>query len=105
MLLEDLNALGQVSYSEASGQVPNVYINVTVSQENNGTEQDSAWASVTGLGFSGELFNASSGSAPYTNMPDMLWALATDINSWFVGGWTTTGECRMADGTIRPASS
>lgn len=104
-LLANLNALGQIYYSEASGENPNLYINLTVNQESAGTEQDSAWASVTGLGFSGELFSVNSGAAPYTSVVEAISAVASNINSWLVSGWSTTSECRQPDGTIRPASS
>lgn len=101
-LLTDLNALGSISFSEANGEEPNLYLNVTLNQETQGTEQDTAYVEASGLGH-GVLFHDTSGASPFTSTEDALTALAANINSWLVSGWTTTAACRLPDGSIRPA--
>ena len=64
--------------AKRKGVVPNLYINVTISETNNGTQQDSASVEVTGLGKAGVLFRESSGPARYTGRRDALDHLSTN---------------------------
>lgn len=100
-LLNQLNANSSgITFREANGVVPNLYINVTMSETNDGTQQDSAYVEVTGLGRAGTQFRDSSGVAPYTSWRDAIDHLSTKMLSWFTGGWHNT-NCRMPDGSVR----
>jgi len=101
-ILADLNANSQgITFQEANGVVPNLYINVTMSETNAGTQQDSAYSEVTGLGKSGTLFHESSGQAPYTGWRDAVDHLSTNMLTWLQNGWHTNPPCREANGSIR----
>jgi hypothetical protein len=100
--LADLNANGAgITFQEANGVVPNLYINVTISETNNGTQQDSAYVEVTGLGKSGILFRETSGQAPYTGWREAVDHLSTNMLNWLQNGWHTNPPCREADGSVR----
>ena len=94
------NATG-ITFQEANGVIPNLYINVTMSETNNGTQQDSAYVEVTGLGKVGTLFRESSGPAPYTGWQDAVDHLSANMRVWFQNGWRTNPPCREADGSVR----
>jgi hypothetical protein len=101
-ILSDLNDNSAgISFQEANGVVPNLYITVTISETNDGTQQDSAYAEVTGLGRVGTLFHESSGQAPYTAWRDAVDHLSSNMLVWFQNGWHTNAPCREADGSIR----
>jgi hypothetical protein len=101
-LLTDLNSnSASITFKEASGVIPNLYLNVTLTETNQGTQQDSAYVNVTGLAKAGTLFNESSGQAPYIGWRDAIDHLATNMLTWFQQGWHTNGTCRRPDGTIR----
>lgn len=101
-ILADLNENGAgITFQEANGVVPNLYINVTISETNNGTQQDSAYAEVTGLAKSGILFRESSGQAPYTAWREAIDHLSTNMLNWLQNGWHTNPPCREADGSMR----
>src|SRR5208282_43470 len=76
-------------FQEANGVVPNLYITVTLSETNNGTQQDSAYSEVTGLGKVGVLFRENSGPAPYTSWRDAVDHVSTNMLNWFQNGWHT----------------
>ncbi len=101
-ILTDLNENGSgITFQEANGVVPNLYINVTVSETNDGTQQDSAYAEVTGLGKVGTLFRESSGTAPYTGWREAVDHLSTNMLNWLQNGWHTNAPCRESDGSVR----
>lgn len=100
-LLTDLNANpNNNTFKEASGVVPNLYLSVTMSETNAGTQQDQAWVTVTGLGKSGTLFSESSGPSPYI-WHDAIDHLATNMLTWLDQGWHTPPPCRLPDGSMR----
>jgi hypothetical protein len=90
-----------IVFKEANGVIPNLYFTVTMSETNEGTQQDQAWVEVTGLALPGVLFRESSGSAPYIGWRDAIDHLVTNVLVWFQNGWHTTSPCRLPDGTIR----
>jgi len=101
-ILADLNANGHgITFQEANGVVPNLFINVTMSETNDGTQQDSAYAEVTGLAKSGTLFRESSGPAPFIGWRDAVDHLSTNMRNWLENGWHTNAPCREADGSVR----
>jgi hypothetical protein len=101
-ILTDLNGNSHnITFKEASGVVPNLYINVTLSETNSGTQQDSAYATVTGLAKSGNLFTESSGVAPFIGWKDAVDHLATNMLVWLQNGWHTNPPCLLPDGTMR----
>ncbi len=101
-ILSDLNANpNNITFKEASGVVPNLYLNVTMSETNTGTQQDQAWISVTGLGKPGVLFSESSGAAPYIGWHDAIDHLVTNALVWIDQGWHTNPPCRRPDGSMR----
>jgi hypothetical protein len=95
------NNSANVTFKEANGVVPNLYINVTLTESNSGTQQDSAYAAVTGLAKPGTLFNATSGNAPYIGWKDAVDHLSTDMLEWLTGGWHSNPPCRRPDGSTR----
>ncbi|PYS21323.1 MAG: hypothetical protein DMF72_17700 [Acidobacteria bacterium] len=102
-ILADLNANQRnITFKEASGVVPNLYINVTVSEISEGTKQDTANAEVTGLGKAGTLFSASSGQAPFVGLAEAIDHLSTNMLTWFEGGWHRPGPCVAPNGEILP---
>jgi hypothetical protein len=101
-ILADLNANGRgITFQEANGVVPNLYINVTMTETNDGTQQDSAYAEVTGLAKSGTLFRESSGPAPFTAWREAVDHLSTNMLTWLQNGWHSNPPCREADGSVR----
>ncbi len=101
-ILADLNGNGSgITFQEANGVVPNLFITVTLSETNNGTQQDSAYSEVTGLGKVGVLFRENSGPAPYTSWRDAVDHVSTNMLTWFQNGWHTNAPCRESDGSIR----
>jgi len=101
-LLDDLNRNSRgILFTEASGSVPNLYFDVTLSETNAGTRQDSAWVNVRGLGRVGRLFGEKSGDAPYTDWRQAVDQLSSNMLSWFQNGWHAGGPCRNEDGTLR----
>jgi len=101
-LLDQLNSNNRgITFSEANGIIPNLYINVVMRETNDGTQQDSASAEVTGLAKRGVLFRESSGPAPYTGWRDAVDHLSANMLGWFQNGWHTNPPCREADGSIR----
>jgi hypothetical protein len=101
-ILADLNANSRgITFQEANGVVPNLFINVTMSETNDGTQQDSAYAEVTGLAKSGTLFRESSGQAPYIGWREAVDHLSTNMLTWLQNGWHTNAPCREADGSVR----
>jgi hypothetical protein len=101
-ILADLNENSRgITFQEANGVVPNLFINVTMSETNDGTQQDSAYAEVTGLGKSGTLFHESSGPAPFVGWRDAVDHLSSNMLGWLQNGWHTNAPCREADGSMR----
>jgi hypothetical protein len=105
-LLADLNENSRgIIFKEANGVVPNLLINVMMTETNNGTRQDSAYSDVSGLGKAGTLFHETSGQAPYTTWRDAIDHLATRMLNWFQNGWQTNPPCRLPNGSMRKMSS
>jgi hypothetical protein len=103
-LLSDLNANTRyITFKEANGVVPNLYLYVTLDESNAGTQRDSAYVRVTGLALPGTLFNESSGPAPFIGWHDAIDHLATNTLSWLYNGWTTRPPCQFADGRVKRA--
>lgn len=101
-ILADLNENSAgITFQEANGVIPNLYLNVTVSETNDGTQQDSAYSEVTGLGKAGVLFRESSGQAPYTGWREAVDHLSTNMLNWLQNGWHTNAPCREPDGSVR----
>jgi hypothetical protein len=101
-ILSDLNAnTRNITFKEASGTLPNLYVNVTMSETNEGTRQDSARVEVTGLGKVGTLFTEKSGEAPYTNWQDAVDNLSKNMLNWLENGWSTKPPCLQPNGTLR----
>jgi len=101
-ILTDLNAnTAAIVFKEANGVVPNLFFNVTVSETNSGTQQDSAYVVVTGLALPGTLFNEGSGPAPFIGWRDAVDHLSTNMLSWFYNGWHGSHPCRLPDGSLR----
>ena len=101
-VLTDLNAnTHNITFKEANGLVPNLFFNITLNETNTGTQQDSAYATVTGLAKSGNLFTESSGVAPYIGWKDAVDHLTTNMLTWLQNGWHTNPPCLRPDGTMR----
>lgn len=101
-LLTDLNSNTHgIIFTEASGVVPNLLFNMTMSETNEGTQQDSAYITVTGLGKNGNLFTESSGAASFVGWRPAVDKLASNMLVWLGQGWHTNPPCRLPDGTTR----
>lgn len=101
-LLTDLNKnTADITFKEANGVVPNLYFNLTLSENNSGTLQDQAFVTVTGLGKAGTLFTDNSGEGAFVGWQGAVDKLATNMLSWLEQGWHTTPPCRRPDGSIR----
>jgi hypothetical protein len=101
-VLTNLNANAKsITFKEANGVIPNLYINVTLSETNSGTQQDTAYAEVTGLAKAGTLFRENSGAAPYIGWRDAIDHLVTKMLVWFEQGWHGNPPCRLPDGSTR----
>ncbi|MDQ3820713.1 MAG: hypothetical protein M3362_23930 [Acidobacteriota bacterium] len=100
-ILADLNDNKQnITFKEASGVAPNLYINVTVSETSEGTKQDSATAEVTRLGKPYTLFTASSGEAPFVGLREAIDHLSTNMLRWLEGGWHRPATCVTENGSV-----
>ena len=100
-ILSRLSADGSprnLSFQEANGVVPNLYINVTLNESTDGTHQDTAYADVSGLG-RGSLFQESSGQSPYTSWQAATNNLSDNMYTWFANGWSLTRGCSSASTT------
>jgi hypothetical protein len=100
-ILSRLNSDGSsrnLRFQEASGEVPNIYINVTFNETTDGTHQDSAYAEVTGFA-RGHTFNESSGQAPFTSWQAAASSLSDNMYTWFANGWSLTRGCSSASTT------
>jgi hypothetical protein len=99
-----LNADGRangLSFAQANGVTPNLYVNITLDDVGaaTGNHRYVAYVEVTGLG-RGFLFRDSSGEAPFVNGNDALNRLTDNIYNWMSGGWhSTPGTCRDTSGT------
>ena len=101
-LLTDLNAnTHNIIFTEANGVVPNLFFNITLNETNTGTQQDTAYATVTGLAKSGNLFTESSGVAPYIGWKVAVDHLTPNMLTWLENGWHTNPPCLRPDGTMR----
>jgi hypothetical protein len=101
-LLSDLNGnTNGIVFKEADGVIPNLYFYVTLSETNSGTQQDTAYVSVTGLAKPGTLFSETSGPAPFIGWRSAIDHLATNMLVWLHGGWHTNPPCRRPDGSMR----
>jgi hypothetical protein len=78
-----------LDFDEANGETPQFRIDVTVTNDNEGTTRYKLDASVSGLG-RGYLFNASSGDEPFTSADDAVASLADNLYGWFINGWNYT---------------
>jgi len=97
-ILSRLNSDGSsrnLSFQEANGVVPNLYINVTLNESTDGTHQDTAYSDVSGLG-RGSLFQESSGQAPFTSWQQAANSLSDNMYTWFANGWSLTRGCSSA---------
>jgi hypothetical protein len=94
------NSFGVV-FKEANGVVPNLFFNVTLSETNAGTQQDTAYVTTTGLALPGVLWRESSGPAPYIGWKDAIDHLSSNMLSWLQNGWHGSHPCRLPDGTLR----
>jgi hypothetical protein len=103
-IAERLNADGRangITFQEANGVTPNLYITVTLNDNSPapGNDQFSASVEVDGLGH-GFLFRDGSGNAPFTRFDEALNSISDKTYSWIVGGWhSTPGTCRDTSGT------
>jgi hypothetical protein len=101
-ILQDLNQNKlNITFKEASGVTPNLYLTVTLSETNEGTRRDTANVEVTGLGKAGILFRESSGETPFTGAIDAIDKLSANMLGWFESGWRTKSPCLQSDGTVR----
>lgn len=101
-LLTDLNNNSSgIVFKEANGVVPNLYFNVTLSENNSGTLQDQAYVTVTGLAKAGTLFTDNSGQGAFVGWQGAVDKLASNMLSWLEQGWHTNPPCRRPDGSIR----
>ena len=87
-----------ITFKEASGELPNLRIDVIMSETNEGTQQDSASVQVSSADFS---FNENSGTAPYVGWQNAVDHLSNNMVEWFEGGYHTSGTCVRPDGTVR----
>jgi hypothetical protein len=102
-ILADLNANRRNrTFKEASGVVPNLYINVTVNETGAGTKQDTAYAIVTGLGKAGTLFSVNSGQAPFVGLGEAIDHLSSSMLTFFEGGWHKPSPCVIPNGEVLP---
>src|ERR1041385_4393177 len=109
-IFDDLNKNDQlINFKEPNGVLPLFIINVTISETNNGTRRDEAWAEVSGLSdlygrgsrSSVTLFSEKSGDAPFTTARDAVDHLSENLLVWFKQGWHTTSPCIQWDGSAR----
>ena len=89
-----------ITFKEANGVIPNLYINVLLTETNTGTQQDRASVESPACA-PGTLFTDTSGPAPYIGWRDAIDHLATNMIVWFEGGWHTEPPCRLPDGGMR----
>ncbi len=93
------NVVGLV-FTEASGVVPQVVVEVTFDETLSGTPRYSGTASVSGFGEAGVLFSVASGEAPYTQADAAIDQLSANVRTFFVEGWHHPLPCRMIDGYV-----
>jgi hypothetical protein len=101
-LLTDLNNnTSSITFKEANGVVPNLYFNVTLTENNSGTLQDQAYVTVTGLAKPGTLFTENSGPGAFVGWQGAIDKLASGMLVWLQQGWHTNPPCRRPDGSMR----
>ena len=108
-LLADLNSNSRrIKFTEASGELPHFYINVIMTETNEGTRQDSATVEVRGVPVYGggtqtsvTLFSERSGESPFTSWRDAINHLGTNMLKWFEGGWHSNPPCIRPNGSVR----
>lgn len=98
-LLDDLNKnKNNITFREANGVKPNFYVNVTMSQTHEGTQQNQVWIEFVGKG---DLsLKASSGESPFNNMRDAFSRATSDTLKFFELGWHRTPPCVKRDGFV-----
>lgn len=97
-LLTDLNANeSAITFKEANGVVPNLRFDVTFSETNAGTRQDTASVYTTEpLGF----WVTQSGDAPYITWQDAIDHLASNMLVFLRNGWVGARPCTLPDGKV-----
>ncbi|MDA8157100.1 MAG: hypothetical protein M0Z52_11740 [Actinomycetota bacterium] len=80
------------SFHTANGEATNFYIYITINDSGyNGNDKWTAYGSLYGWGWNGQITSLSSGPYPYTNFEDMVNKFTDDAYNWIHTGWHRTG--------------